>query len=96
LLTAEVGNATIKGTTKGHIMESEDRKSGQFAKWDPEKYRWEPVDPADVTIEFSTGSTQMEVPPLIPEIKPMDVKFPSILPEPLKKPTAYWEFKSQS
>jgi hypothetical protein len=47
----------------------------------------------DVTVSLEVGAAQMEVPPLIPQMKPMDAELISPLPEPLKKPTAYWEFK---
>lgn len=49
-----------------------------------------------LTITFEVTGEPMETPALIPnhlKSKPMDVEFISPLPDPLKKPTAYWEFK---
>jgi hypothetical protein len=47
----------------------------------------------EITVSFEVGHSPMEVPPLISNMKPMDVKFSSQLPAPLAKPTAYWQFK---
>jgi hypothetical protein len=70
--------------------------------WNTSPLTWvnpkKPIDSPEetITISFEVTGEPMETPALIPnhlKTKPMDVKFPSMLPEPLKKPTAYWEFK---